>query len=149
MCKPSRAMHPPSRPSDLFPMLPTLRPMLFFHQERMAQSMFGTSAQALPPSAVSLRPTPMTEMYLPLNREYDAFYFFLLPTKHDNKYWIARLMDALHFTIRIPSDCVYCRDCAGTSLLRRICGRTDHRRWHRAVRRRRGYPLLVRNGLPP
>ena len=34
----------------------------------------GTSAPALPPSAVSLWPIPLTEKYLRLNREYDTYF---------------------------------------------------------------------------
>lgn len=105
MCKPCRATHPPSRPSDPFRMLPTLLPTPFFHQERMAQSVFGTSAQALPHFAVSLRPSPLTEMYLPLNREYDAF---CLSQHHNtcsfNISWIFRLMNAPAVTV--SSDCI-------------------------------------------
>ncbi len=113
MCKPCRATHPPSQPSDLFRMLPTLSPMPFFHQERMALSVFGTSAQAPPHSAVSLRPSPLTEMYLPLNREYDVFCF---SQQHNTSLrWIDRLMNAPRVTV--PSDCIRRQKHARTALL--------------------------------
>ena len=116
MSKPSRATHPPSQPSDLFRMLPMRPPMRFFHQARMAQSAFGTSAQALPHSAVSLCPTPLTEMYLPLNRECDDLCF---SQQHNiccfDKCWIVHLMNPTAVTT--PSDCIYRRKHARIALL--------------------------------
>ena len=71
-------------------------------------SMSGTSAPALPPSAVSLRPTPLTEMYLRLNGEYDAC-CYCHPV-------LRATMDMLN-AVAAASDCINRRECARAALL--------------------------------